>query len=156
MSECLDRYVDCAMAVTGYTPIAVESEWDVYGSPRMETWGWGTWRGAWKLYERDVADAYRRADGLDLEQGGSDLPGYMRQAIEGKDVWSAGWQLAAYLNDGLCVYPTRSHIRNIGLDGTGVHCGMGEDKAPLAVGMPMWFPEIVDDGGAEQLRAFYV
>ena len=155
MEECLERYANRpeVMAVTGYTPTAAES--DVYFSPRMETWGWGTWGRAWTLYERDVADAYRRAvdKGVDLEQGGSDLPGYMRQAIEGKDVWSAGWQLAAYLNGGLCAYPTRSHIRNIGLDGTGAHCGKGVDKAPLAEGPATRFPDgiVMDD----RLRGFY-
>lgn len=109
------------------------------------------------MYERDVADAHRRAvhEGVNLEQGGSDLPRYMNQAMAGKDVWSAGWQLAAYLNGGLCAYPTRSHIRNIGLDGTGAHCGAGKDDAPLAEGIPTRFREAVVDGATEALRRFY-
>lgn len=156
MEECLERYRDSeVMAVTGYTPTAIESDSDLYFSPRMETWGWGTWRRAWTLYERDVADAYRRAvdKGVDLEQGGSDLPGYMRQAMDGRDVWSAGWQLAAYLNAGLCAYPTRSHIQNIGLDGSGAHCGKGKDRAPLAEAPTTRFPEAVER--SEALRDYY-
>lgn len=140
MDECLDRYEKDKkiISVGGYTMALPESvltahPWDVYFFPRIETWGWATWRRAWKLYERDVADALRRASdkGVDLEQGGSDIPRYIQEKIAGKDIWSPGWLLASYLNGCQCAYPTESHIEYKGYDGKGLHCG-GVKEMPKA------------------------
>ncbi|MBU0846872.1 methyltransferase domain-containing protein, partial [Patescibacteria group bacterium] len=79
MEMCLDEYenVDEVMAVTGYTfPVAQDLRdlysWDVYFLPRIGSWGWGTWRGAWKHYERDLHVAYDKAKDIDLAQCGED------------------------------------------------------------------------------------
>ncbi len=38
------------------------------------------------------------------------------------DVWSINWAFLHYFTDTYCVYPNVSLIRNIGFDGSGVHC----------------------------------
>ena len=138
MDECLDRYAgdESIISAGGYTmslpgSVLTHYPWDAYFFPRIETWGWATWRRAWKLYEYDIADALRRANdrGVDLEQGGSDVPRYIQDKIAGKDIWSPGWLLASYLNGCQCVYPTKSHIQYIGYDGKGTHCGGVKDMA---------------------------
>ena len=139
MQECLDRYANNRSVISagGYTMELPESvltdyPWDIYFFPRIETWGWATWRRAWELYERDIARAQRRAlnKGVDLEQGGSDIPRYIQDKMRGKDIWSPGWLLAAYLNDCYCAYPTKSHIQYVGYDGKGQHCGRGQPTPP--------------------------
>ena len=36
--------------------------------------------------------------------------------------WAVRWYASIYLNDGLCLYPKRTLVRNHGFDGSGVHC----------------------------------
>jgi len=166
MDECLNRYAedDGVISVGGYTMALPESvlthhPWDVYFFPRIETWGWATWRRAWTLYERDVADALRRAHdkGVDLEQGGSDIPRYIQEKIEGKDTWSSGWLLASYLNGCQCVYPTESHVRYMGYDGKGLHCAGVKDMAPATERRSERFPDsvVANEGIARFVRGTY-
>ena len=43
---------------------------------------------------------------------------------EGKlDVWGVRWYASMFTAGGLCLYPGQSLVQNIGMDGTGVHCG---------------------------------
>lgn len=132
MSECLDRYKDDpqVLCVTGYTVnIPQPTQWDCYFMPRIETWGWATWRDKWALYRSDIAEAYRDALGkrVDLAKGGPDVPAMIQAKVEGhSDSWSPGWMLAGYLNEMYCVFPTVSHIQNIGMDGSGAHCGKSD------------------------------
>ena len=39
------------------------------------------------------------------------------------DSWAIRWQASAFLNDKLTLYPRDSLVKNIGFDGSGVHCG---------------------------------
>ncbi len=147
MGECLDRYKDDphVLCVTGYTvnlpdELRATHPWDCYFMPRIETWGWATWREKWKLYERDAGTALERAKRrrLDLARGGPDVPAM----LEGGSSWSPGWMLAAYLNDMYCVFPTVSHIQNIGMDGSGAHCGKSERwTTRIAEKKPTRFPD---------------
>lgn len=151
MQTCLDRYedVDAILGVTGYTvPVSASllksHSWDVYFFPRIGSWGWGTWRNRWEFYQRDVAAAYDRAkqQGCDLTAGGADIPGMIERSITGQlDAWTPGWVLANALTETYYVYPTVSHVTNIGHDGTGVHCGKtGRYKSPIAQTKPTRFP----------------
>jgi len=144
VSECLDRYAEdeWVLSVAGYTvPLSgtnVGYPYDAYFNTRAETWGWATWRRAWCHYERDVSTAYRRAlrENVDLTQGGTDVPGMIQKFVAGHlDAWSPGWLLAHYLRRAYCVYPTYSHVENIGFDGSGQHCGPSNyyDSPPCTV-----------------------
>lgn len=134
MNKCLDSYKDDPgiLAISGYTvniPEHLRGGWDCYIMPRIETWGWATWREKWKLYERDVETALQRAKdkGVDLAQGGPDVPAMLEARARGdSQSWSPGWMLAAYLNEMYCVFPMVSHVQNIGTNGSGVHCGASE------------------------------
>ena len=39
------------------------------------------------------------------------------------DSWAIRWAATVFLNDGVALYPGKSLVRNIGFDGSGVHCG---------------------------------
>ena len=83
---------------------------------------------------------------IDLDQGGSDIHGSVASMLSGKlkDVWTLNWVLSVYLHHGCYIYPTRSHIKNIGMDGTGIHCGKtGRFEAPVAVQPPSRFPDSI-------------
>lgn len=151
MERCLDKYVDCpsVMNIGGYTVPLTESilttyPWDAYFFPRVEAWGWATWRRAWNLLERDLKSAYSltKSRGIDLTQGGANMPVIVEAALKGRiDAWTPNWVLTLLLNRGLCVHPTRSHINNIGFDGSGVHCRVDQRfDSPLATSPSERFP----------------
>lgn len=154
MELCLDKYEDVEqiMAVTGYTlpiPQSLRDDypWDAYLLRRIGSWGWATWRRAWEHYERDLSTAYDEAvrRGIDLAQCGRDVQGYIEGQLTGhpRDIWTPGWLLALYLRNAYCVYPTTSHVRNIGHDGSGVNCGdTGKYDVALSTGLQARLPDL--------------
>jgi len=151
VTECLERYEsdDEVLGVTGYTvpvPKSILSSYayDCYSFPRIGSWGWATWRERWQSYERDVPAAYERAKrwGGNLTAGGNDIPGLIERSIAGKlDAWTPGWLLANALTRTYYIYPTVSHVTNIGYDGSGVHCGKSNRyDTPIAKTKPTRFP----------------
>ena len=134
MYDCLNEYQhnERVFGISGYTvPIPEillkDYPYDIYFSPRIGSWGWATWKRAWKRKNDNLNILYEelKNNKIDLNQGGNDVPGMLQQLIDGKlhDVWTMSWLLTVYLNKGYYIYPTKSHILNIGMDGTGVHCG---------------------------------
>lgn len=163
MNACLDKYRDNerVLAISGYTVQLPEAmlanhPWDCYFFPRIETWGWATWRHKWELYRRDIQQAYAEAQEkkIDLDRGGPDVPAMIDARAQGRtQSWSPGWMLAGYLNDMVCVYPTVSHIQNIGTDGSGVHCGPSERwVTAIAQTKPTRFPDDLVEN--EEIRRF--
>ena len=169
MKDCLNRYADCqrVFGISGYSvPIPQyllkSYKSDIYFFPRIGSWGWATWRRAWKHLERDLEAAYHKAcqQGVDLSQGGTDVPVMLKSMLEGKlnDVWSLNWMLSMFLHKGLYVYPTRSHIDNIGMDGSGVHCSTTTKFDTVMSNVsPSIFPEkvAVDNQLSQNFRKFY-
>jgi hypothetical protein len=134
MNSSLERYADDdqVMNVNGYSPpieIPENYPYDVYFTYRSSSWGWGTWRSAWEYFERDplsINELERRENEFKkiTNKAGKDLYPMMRNQVEGNiDSWAVWWSFAIAANDGLCLNPIKSKIRNIGHDGTGTHTG---------------------------------
>jgi hypothetical protein len=48
----------------------------------------------------------------------------LKDQVTGKNgSWAIRWRASAFLQDKLSLYPNRSLVKNIGHDGSGVHCG---------------------------------
>lgn len=134
MSECLKRFEDNEklFGITGYTipmPDEILSTYpfDHYFCQRIGSWGWATWKRAWARHEYDLEKLVSKASkkNIDINQCGNDISLTVQRQLQGqlRDVWTLNWVMTVYLNGGCYIYPTRSHIENIGHDGTGVHCG---------------------------------
>lgn len=119
------------MHVSGFTRIegafaGGSSENSSYFSPFMAGWGWGTWRDRWQQHFCHYQSRSEALEGLTpdildaLEYGGvfPCLKHLDRQPIP----WDLCWSIAIRRTDGLCLYPTRTLVRNIGLD-SGTHYG---------------------------------
>lgn len=155
MYHCLERYRDeeQVFGISGYTvtvpqKIRQHYPYDAYFYPRIGSWGWATWKRAWRHYDRDLGRLYQAVceAGVDLLQGGADIPSSVQRCLSGefKDVWTLNWVLSTYLNRACYVYPTVSHIRNIGCDGTGIHCGKTSAfESELAVRPARYLPDRV-------------
>ena len=95
-----------------------------YFSPFMAGWGWGTWRDRWNGHFLHFSSRTEALEGIsaellnDIEYGGvfPCLKDLNRSPIP----WDICWALAIRRAGGLCLYPTHTLVRNIGLDG-GTH-----------------------------------
>ena len=133
MEKCFDKYGnnEKIMSITGYSlPINIPGNYphDIYFYYRFSPWGWGTWRKAWKYFDRnklileEIEKSYNLRKKINL--AGEDLIPMLKNQIIGKlDSWAIFWAINIIKNDGVCVNPVKSKIKNIGHDGTGIHCG---------------------------------
>ena len=133
MNDAFDMYRDNprVMHVSGFTriePVHAGSGMNrFYFSPFMAGWGWGTWRDRWQQHFRHYQSRHEALEGLTpadfdaLEYGGvfPCLKHLDRQPIP----WDLCWSIAIRRAGGLCLYPTRTLVRNIGLD-SGTHYGL--------------------------------
>jgi glycosyltransferase A (GT-A) superfamily protein (DUF2064 family) len=163
ISECLKRFENTreVFGITGYTiplPDAILSSYrfDHYFCQRIGSWGWATWKRAWRYHENDLASLAKKVSqsNIDITQCGNDIPVMLQKLLEGRltDVWTLNWVLTVYLYGGCYVYPTRSHIENIGMDGSGIHCGRTDrfitkisDAKPRAFSRKIFFDPAISN-----------
>jgi len=132
IEKCFDKYEtnEKVMNVTGYSfPINTPDNYpfDVYFSYRSSSWGWGTWRRAWKYFERNksILAEIEKSSNLrnKVNRAGKDLIPMLINQIEGRlDSWAVFWSINIIKNDGVCINPIKPKLINIGHDGTGTHC----------------------------------
>ena len=96
----------------------------------MSCWGWGTWRDRWTKFNYNYNYFYQRLISnpkilADFNYGNSIYFHHqLKQNIEGSiKTWAILWYCTIYFNNGLCLTPKYSFVENIGMDGSGVHCG---------------------------------
>lgn len=135
MQMCFEKYEDDKRiySVSGYAwPINLsKDEKDVYGCGRISSWGWGTWKDRWQKYEKDYEFVKKMKQKEETSRAlalwGADLEATLVGNIRGEcDSWAVFWALTVIWNQGICINPYRSLIANIGMDGSGVHCGVSD------------------------------
>lgn len=94
----------------------------------LSCWGWATWARAWRFYQDDLQPHFdylnspERIHKFNIE-GHAD---FYRQLLDNRAgrirSWAVRWYASWLAQDGLSLFPTRSLVRNIGHDGSGVHC----------------------------------
>ena len=95
---------------------------------RFHCWGWASWRDRWVCNDWSVpgyadyrVDSSMRAAHA---EAGSDLPGMLDAQLAGRiDSWAIRAEYTRFRVGGLTLYPRVPLVRNIGIDGTGRHCG---------------------------------
>jgi hypothetical protein len=130
MNEALNLYRDeeSVISIHGYTyPIksGIPESFFIKGA---DCWGWATWKRGWNLFEPDgslLLDELKRRN-LTSQFNFNDAYGYTKMLVnqcQGRNnSWAIRWYASAFLADKLTLYPGRSLVRNIGVDGTGEHC----------------------------------
>ena len=93
-----------------------------------DCWGWGTWKRGWEEFEengRKLLDKLYQ-DKLTREfdfDGSYPYSRMLRNQIKGKnDSWAVRWNASAFVKNKFTLYPGKSLVKNIGLDGSGRHC----------------------------------
>lgn len=129
---------DCVYGVSGYSfPYKGRIKEETYFLPIMSSWGYGTWLDSWKKINFDGEDLLEQVKKKELD-GSLDFGDYnfyqmlKDQVAKVNDSWAIRFYVSMFLNKGLFLYPNTSLIKNIGFDGTGVHCEY--DKSNLFSG----------------------
>lgn len=109
---------------------------DAYFLGRINSWGWGTWKDRWIQFSNDYKMLGRVKASSELNEWfnlwGQDLESHILGNIYGTtDTWAAFWALTVIMKKGYCMSPYESLVYNIGLDGTGVHCGVAKNTLRL-------------------------
>ncbi len=110
-------------------PIPRQYKYDVYFIPRMQCWGWATWKKKWKFadFEMSDFDDFITDDNAVFDYkkyiGPNSLSTLTSCVRDKKDVWACRWVYAHFKHRSYCVCPTISFVENIGLDGSGQNCG---------------------------------
>ena len=130
MNHSLRKYEDAAkvMHVSGYVlPIDSTGLKETFFYRASSCWGWGTWARAWKHFEYDINELIPRFDDeskvLFNIDGKYTFWGQMESQRDGKiNSWAIRWYASVFLNNGVCLHPSKSMTNNIGFDGSGIHC----------------------------------
>lgn len=91
-------------------------------------WGWATWKRAWDKFTPDalaIKEACAKKGNIHyLNMDGTfEMFWGLKAIADGKfQSWNTLWHSVVFLNDGLCLHPSRSLVNNIGHDGSGTNC----------------------------------
>ncbi|HJT51461.1 MAG TPA: glycosyltransferase family 2 protein [Nitrosospira sp.] len=131
MNDALTRYEheDRVMQIAGYMfPINLELGEDALFLPFTSSWGWATWRRAWRIFDAAGAGYQRLKQDQSLRRR-FDLNGkygyfkMLESQLRGEtDSWAIRWYLSVFLMNGLTLYPKKTLVGNFGFDGSGVNC----------------------------------
>jgi len=114
--------------VSGYRfPASTKINSQTYFLPIMSSWGYGTWQDRWKKINYDGVELLSLIEtkgiGNKLDFGNIKYYQMLKDQVLGKnDSWAVRFYVSMLLQKGVFLYPNQSLLKNIGFDGTGVHC----------------------------------
>ena len=119
-------------SISGYNiPIDIPDnyEYDVYLSYRAHSWGWATWKDRWNKIDWKIKDFDEFINNKKKQKlfnrAGNDMTRMLKRQIKGQiDSWAIRWCYNQFEEDSYTIYPVKSKVKNIGMDGSGVHCGV--------------------------------
>lgn len=127
-------------------------------------WGWATWRRAWDLYDRDLAqwDVIRRhgaaEDLFDTEeQAYRWIPVFDRlHAIGQPDTWDWQWAATCFMHGGLAVQPVTNLISNVGFNERATHTSRDSERADAIASaiLPLHHPPFVHHHRSAERQVF--
>ncbi|MFH2008149.1 MAG: glycosyltransferase family 2 protein [bacterium] len=110
----------------------VSSAEDAFFMPLSTSQGWSTWARAWALFDPEITGwerlfyepAVRRRFDLD---GAYPYRSMLVDQLQGNvDSWAICWWWSFFVNNGLCLFPRRSLLVNIGFDEQATHTTGGD------------------------------
>jgi hypothetical protein len=95
------------------------------------SWGWATWKRAWKLFNPNGTELLEQLESRNLTKefdfnGNYPFTRMLRRQIAGiNHSWAIRWNASLFLSDMLSLNVGKSLVRNTGFDGSGTNCGGG-------------------------------
>ena len=154
---------EIVQSVTGYIePIPIKKREAIF-LQKGSSWGWATWRRAWYKKIFDVNKLHKELsehpDQSKFDFGGYPYFDMLKSQFDGKiNSWAIQYYTYGFLNGKLHLNPPKSLVRNIGFDGSGVHCGVNETYDVILKEIDFQFPNQIIDRSIEVnplLKSFY-
>jgi hypothetical protein len=151
-------------SVSGYCPpIAIPRDYpyEAFLFPRINSWGWGTWRDRWNGVDWNVEGfeqfIFNQATVDALSRQGEDLPVMLLKQQQGKiGSWAVRFNQACFEKGKTNVYPVMSLVRNLGADGTGTNMkSSGKYSVQTLRDKLKPFPAAADERINRTFRKFY-
>lgn len=127
-STLLDRYRDNRniMHIGGNNFQKDEKGTDsYYFSKYSHIWGWATWKRAWKTYSVNIDDWWRQRSKVFKNMGILEKIfwsiNFQTVANGFIDTWDYQWQYAIWLNQGVCISPSKNLVINLGVGEDSTH-----------------------------------
>jgi hypothetical protein len=120
----------------------------------MNCWGWATWKDRWCFFEKDTSKLIREFAKDDIYRFNLDNSENFWSQVIGNNkgrinTWAIYWYATIFKNNGLCLNPVVSFVKNIGFDGSGTHCGKENNKSvPLNTSAALKFPEEIEENNS--------
>lgn len=131
MNQALTSYQNNGkiFSISGYSPALKArsyTDYDVFFSGRLCSWGWGMWKDRWDTVDWEVKDfegfKVNRAKQREFNSLGQDLSRMLFMQMEGKiDSWAIRCSYSQFKQKGYTVYPKTSKIMNIGFGDDASH-----------------------------------
>jgi len=132
MNDALNLYAtsENVASISGYMyPIEPKKFSNNYFFLKLiESWGWGTWKRAWNIFENDSLQLKKKIDEKQLTnefnfESGISYYKMLTDNINGlNDSWAVRWYASTFLKNMNTLFPSKSFVKNIGVDNSGVHC----------------------------------
>lgn len=131
MNNALCKYKESPEVwhISGWNyPIQPEKLDDTFFWHTMNCWGWATWSDKWSYFTKNPSELVKSWEPRDIHafnlDGTYNFWEQVERNIEGKiDTWAIFWYATIFENNGLCLNPSKTLVKNIGYDGSGVNCG---------------------------------
>ena len=129
----------------------------------MNCWEWTTWANRWKYYEKDVDKLITSFTKRDIKKfnldGEENVWGQVLANKKGKiNTWAIFEYATIFKHNGLCLNPSKTFVKNIGHDGSGVHCGDNDIyKNELCLNKSIKFLNDIQENiiALERIKNFY-
>jgi hypothetical protein len=144
MNKGLELYEreEKVISIHGYNlPISTEGLAETFFNKGADCWGWATWKRGWDLYESDAQKLLIEIERNNLSyefdiEGSYPYTKMLRDQVNGKiNSWAINWYASAFLKSKYTLYPSVSIVQNIGLDGSGTHCGSVDEQSTNTINM---------------------
>jgi hypothetical protein len=166
MNDGLELYADRkeVFGVEGYLyPIRKRCP-ETFFLPFTATWGWGTWARAWSYFNPSaeaLLSMISKGERYRFNLNNSyDIHGMLVKCTTGSwKYWDVRWYASVFVHKGMCLYPKKSLVRNIGHDNSGMHCLQDDGYLyqEIADGVQVAVQEIEENAGVRRsvIRFFW-
>jgi hypothetical protein len=120
---------DRVASIHGYVYPTIKDLPETFFLKGADCWGWGTWRRAWVKYNNDGIELLKKIENhrdkkmFNFEGAGGYLTMLEENIKRKNDSWAVKWYASTFLENMYTLYPGKSLVTNIGMDGTGTHKG---------------------------------
>ena len=131
MNNGLESYAkeERVLSICGYMyPVELAPDASSFFLKVPNSWGWATWLDRWQRFNSNGRELLKEIQTRGLARafnvnGPHSNIKMLKDQISGRnDSWFIRWHAVGFLRQMVTLYPTRSLVSNIGIDGSGVHC----------------------------------